>query len=381
MNRNPGIRGLTPVIAPADLRQDFPLSEPGAAFVVHAREQVTDILGGADGRLMAVVGPCSIHDPGAALDYAGRLAGLARELEDRLLLVMRVYFEKPRTTVGWKGLINDPDLDGTHQISKGLGIARGLLCAITDLGVPIACEILSPLTPNYLADLISWGAIGARTTESQTHREMASGLSFPVGFKNGTDGNLQIAVDAIRAALHPQCFLGIDNEGRYTSVQTTGNADVHIVLRGGNDRPNYFPEDIRKTREMLGKAGLNQAIMVDCSHGNSCKDHNRQEEVLANVCGQIADGNRSIRGVMIESFIEPGNQPIPADLSRLKYGVSVTDRCVDWATTERMLRHAHRMLVCRGGRRPGPGPSQWAQAVKTERATPVKLGVVSESRS
>ncbi len=381
MNRNPGIRGLTPVIAPADLRQDFPLSEPGAAFVVRAREQVADILGGADGRLMAVVGPCSIHDPGAALDYAGRLAGLARELEDRLLLVMRVYFEKPRTTVGWKGLINDPDLDGTHQISKGLGIARGLLCAITDLGVPIACEILSPLTPNYLADLISWGAIGARTTESQTHREMASGLSFPVGFKNGTDGNLQIAVDAIRAALHPQCFLGIDNEGRYTSVQTTGNADVHIVLRGGNDRPNYFPEDIRKTREMLGKAGLNQAIMVDCSHGNSCKDHNRQEEVLANVCGQIADGNRSIRGVMIESFIEPGNQPIPTDLSRLKYGVSVTDRCVDWATTERMLRHAHRMLVCRGGRRPGPGPSQWAQAVKAERATPVKFGVVSESRS
>lgn len=381
MNRNPGIRGLTPVIAPADLRQDFPLSEPGAAFVVRAREQVADILGGADGRLMAVVGPCSIHDPGAALDYAGRLAGLARELEDRLLLVMRVYFEKPRTTVGWKGLINDPDLDGTHQISKGLGIARGLLCAITDLGVPIACEILSPLTPHYLADLIGWGAIGARTTESQTHREMASGLSFPVGFKNGTDGNLQIAVDAIRAALHPQCFLGIDNEGRYTSVQTTGNADVHIVLRGGNDRPNYFPEDIRKTREMLGKAGLNQAIMVDCSHGNSCKDHNRQEEVLANVCGQIADGNRSIRGVMIESFIEPGNQPIPADLSRLKYGVSVTDRCVDWATTERMLRHAHRMLVCRGGRRSGPGPSQWAQAVKTERATPVKLGVISESRS
>jgi 3-deoxy-7-phosphoheptulonate synthase len=232
------IRGLTPIIAPADLKQVFPLSERGAEAVTRAREQITNILHHRDGRLMAVVGPCSIHDPRAALDYAGRLAKLARELEDRLVLVMRVYFEKPRTTIGWKGLINDPDLNGTHQISKGLGVARGLLSAITDHGLPIAGEMLDPITPHYLADMISWGAIGARTTESQTHREMASGLSFPVGFKNGTDGNLQIAIDAMRAALHPHSFLGINNEGRNAIVQTTGNSDVHIVLRGGNDRPN-----------------------------------------------------------------------------------------------------------------------------------------------
>jgi 3-deoxy-7-phosphoheptulonate synthase len=344
------IRGLTPIIAPADLKQVFPLSAPGAEFVTRAREQITDILYNRDGRLMVVVGPCSIHDPKAALEYAGRLAKLSRELEDRLFLVMRVYFEKPRTTIGWKGLINDPDLNGTHQISKGLGVARGLLCAINDLGLPVAGEMLDPVTPHYLADTISWGAIGARTTESQTHREMASGLSFPVGFKNGTDGNLQIAIDAIRAALHPHSFLGINNEGRNAIVQTTGNPDVHIVLRGGNDRPNYYSEDIRKTEEMLAKAGLNPAIMVDCSHANAFKNHERQEEVLVNVCEQIADGNRTICALMIESYLDAGNQPISDDLSQLKYGVSITDKCVDWATTERMLRHAHQILSNCDGR-------------------------------
>jgi 3-deoxy-7-phosphoheptulonate synthase len=344
------IRGLTPIIAPADLKQVFPLSVQGADFVTRAREQITDILNNRDGRLMVVVGPCSIHDPKAALEYAGRLAKLARELEDRLFLVMRVYFEKPRTTIGWKGLINDPDLNGSHQISKGLGVARGLLCAITDLRLPIAGEMLDPVTPHYLADTISWGAIGARTTESQTHREMASGLSFPVGFKNGTDGNLQIAIDAMRAALHPHSFLGTNNEGRNAIVQTTGNADVHIVLRGGNDRPNYYPEDIRKTEEMLTKANLGTAIMVDCSHANACKNHERQEEVLVNVCEQIAGGNRTICALMIESYLEAGSQPIPDDLSQLKYGVSITDKCVDWATTERMLRHAHQILGNCGGR-------------------------------
>jgi 3-deoxy-7-phosphoheptulonate synthase len=344
------IRGLTPIIAPADLKQVFPISERAAEFVTHAREQVTDILHGRDRRLMAVVGPCSIHDPKAALEYAGRLAKLGQELEDQLFVVMRVYFEKPRTTVGWKGLINDPDLNGTHQISKGLGVARGLKCAITDLGLPIAGEMLDPITPHYLADLISWGAIGARTTESQTHREMASGLSFPVGFKNGTDGNLQIAIDAMKAALAPHSFLGINNEGRNAIVQTTGNSDVHIVLRGGNDRPNYSPEDIARTEQLLTRAGLTNAIMVDCSHANSCKDHNRQEEVLKNVCEQITSGNRSICSVMIESNLEAGNQSIPEDLSQLKYGVSVTDKCVDWATTERMLRHAAETLRRCGGR-------------------------------
>jgi len=343
------VRALTPIIAPADLKQVFPLSERGAEFVTHARETVCSILHNRDARLMAVVGPCSIHDPKAALDYAGRLAQLAREIEDQIFVVMRVYFEKPRTTIGWKGLINDPELTGTHQISKGLGVARGLLCAITDLGLPIAGEMLDPITPHYLADLISWGAIGARTTESQTHREMASGLSFPVGFKNGTDGNLQIAVDAMKAALASHNFIGINNDGRTSIVSTLGNHDVHIVLRGGNDRPNYSPEDIRKTEELLAKAGVSQTIMVDCSHANSEKDHTRQEAVLYNVLEQLAAGNRNISSVMIESFLEEGNQPL-GDATRLRYGVSITDKCVGWETTERMLRQAHATLKSLGGR-------------------------------
>jgi 3-deoxy-7-phosphoheptulonate synthase len=344
------IRGLTPLIAPADLKQVFPLSEKAADFVTSSREQIQNILNNRDNRLMAVVGPCSIHDPRAALDYAGQLARLSREVEDQLLVVMRVYFEKPRTTVGWKGLINDPDLNGTHQISKGLGVARNLLCALTDLGVPIACEMLDPVTPHYLADMISWGAIGARTTESQTHREMASGLSFPVGFKNGTDGNLQIAIDAMRAALHPHSFLGTNNEGRNAIVQTTGNPDVHIVLRGGNDKPNYLPDDIRRTEELLRGAGLHTGIMVDCSHANSYKDHERQEEVLVNTVDQIVGGNRSICAVMIESNIEAGSQPMAKNQADLRYGCSITDKCVDWATTERMLRHAQEQLRRCGGR-------------------------------
>jgi len=344
------IRGLTPIIAPADLKQVFPLSVEGAEFVTSARQQVIDILAGRDRRMMAVVGPCSIHDARAARDYARHLAELGRELHDQLLLVMRVYFEKPRTTIGWKGLINDPDLNGTYQISKGLGVARGLLCSITELGLPVAGEMLDPVTPHYLADLVSWGAIGARTTESQTHREMASGLSFPVGFKNGTDGNLQIAIDAMGAARHSHSFLGINNEGRNSIVQTTGNEDVHIVLRGGNDKPNYYPEDIARTEQMLAKAGLDRGIMVDCSHANSCKNHEKQEEVLQSVLDQIAGGSRSICSVMIESNLEAGNQPIPQNLADLKYGVSVTDKCVDWKTTERMLRHAHAVLKKCGGR-------------------------------
>ncbi|WP_305045902.1 3-deoxy-7-phosphoheptulonate synthase [Geoalkalibacter sp.] len=345
------VKALTPIVSPHDLKQVFPLSERGAAHVTEFRRQIVDILYHRDPRLMVVVGPCSIHDPRAALDYAERLARLHRELIGQLFLVMRVYFEKPRTTIGWKGLINDPDLNGTHQISKGLGVARGLLCAITELGLPVAGEMLDPITPHYLADTISWGAIGARTTESQTHREMASGLSFPVGFKNGTDGNLQIAIDAIGAALHPHSFLGINNEGRSAIVQTTGNPDVHIVLRGGNDKPNYFPEDIVKTEQMLAKAGLNQAIMVDCSHANSYKNHERQEEVLVNVIDQVLAGNRSICALMIESNLGAGNQPIAKSLAELKYGVSITDKCVDWETTERMLRHAAAQLKKHGGRR------------------------------
>lgn len=338
------ITGITPIIAPADLRQVFPLSASRAEFVNKSRERLKAILQRRDQRLMVVVGPCSIHDPDAAVEYARRLAALARRVEDQLMLVMRVYFEKPRTTVGWKGLINDPDMNGTHLISKGLGIARGLLSRITELEVPVANEMLDPITPEYVADMISWGAIGARTTESQTHREMSSGLSFPVGFKNGTDGNLQIAIDAMKAAQHPHSFLGINREGRTSIIQTTGNPDVHIVLRGGSRKVNYHPEDIAHTEESLKKNGLIPTIMVDCSHGNSNKDYLKQPEVLESVVQQVIDGNNSISGVMIESNLEAGSQKIAADLNQLKYGVSITDACIDWVTTENILLAAHARL-------------------------------------
>jgi 3-deoxy-7-phosphoheptulonate synthase len=338
------ITGITPIIAPADLRQVFPLSTTRAEFVNKSREQLKEILQRRDQRLMVVVGPCSIHDPDAAVEYARRLADLARRVDDQLMLVMRVYFEKPRTTVGWKGLINDPDMNGSHLISKGLGIARGLLLRITELEVPVANEMLDPITPEYVADMISWGAIGARTTESQTHREMSSGLSFPVGFKNGTDGNLQIAMDAMKAAQHPHSFLGINREGRTSIIQTAGNPDVHIVLRGGSRKVNYHPEDIVHTEESLQKNGLFPTIMVDCSHGNSNKDYQKQPEVLESVVQQILDGNKSISGVMIESNLEAGSQKIAADLKQLKYGVSITDACIDWTTTENILLEAHRKL-------------------------------------
>jgi 3-deoxy-7-phosphoheptulonate synthase len=343
------IKSITPIIAPVDLRQVFPISEEGSEFVSSSREHIKNILHGKDPRLMVVLGPCSIHDPKAAIDYAERLASLSRRVSDQLFLVMRVYFEKPRTTIGWKGLINDPDMDGSHLISKGLGIARGLLCKITELKVPVATEMLDPITPEFLADMLCWGAIGARTTESQTHRELASGLSFPIGFKNGTDGNLQIAIDAMIAALHPHSFLGINREGLTSIIQTTGNPDVQIVLRGGK-KPNCTPEDIRKTEEMMEKNKLFPTIMVDCSHGNSEKNHEKQPLVLENVIDQIVAGNRSISGVMIESFIEGGNQPIPKDLTQLRYGLSITDKCIDWKTTERILVEAHARLKGCGGR-------------------------------
>ncbi len=348
---NLNISGLTPLIAPADLKQVLPLSEAAAEFVSSSREQIKDILWSRDSRLLAVVGPCSIHDPKAALEYAQRLAELNKELQDQIFLVMRVYFEKPRTTIGWKGLINDPDLNGTYQISKGLGVARNLMLKIIDMGLPVATEMLDPNTPQYMADIISWGAIGARTTESQTHREMSSGLSFPVGFKNGTDGNLQIAIDAMGAACHSHNFIGVNREGRISIVKTTGNPNVHIVLRGGNDQPNYQAADIATTAEKLEKAGIKTSIMVDCSHANSCKDHNRQEAVLADVMEQIANGNGNIGSVMIESFLEEGNQKMAAKLEDLTYGVSITDKCVNWETTERMLRQAHAKLKECGGRK------------------------------
>jgi 3-deoxy-7-phosphoheptulonate synthase len=338
------ITAITPIIAPADLRQVFPLSEKDRAFVSKSREQIKEIIQRRDKRLMVVVGPCSIHDTEAAIEYAVRLAELSKKVDDQLLLIMRVYFEKPRTTVGWKGLINDPDMNGTHLISKGLGIARGLLSRMTSLEVAVANEMLDPITPEYVADLISWGAIGARTTESQTHREMSSGLSFPVGFKNGTDGNLQIAIDAMKAAQHPHSFLGINREGRTSIIQTSGNPDVHIVLRGGSRKVNYHAADILHTEEQLNKNGLPPTIMVDCSHGNSNKDFQKQPEVLECVVDQILAGNNSISGVMIESNLEAGNQKIPNDINQLKYGVSITDACIDWVTTEKILLNAHSKL-------------------------------------
>ncbi|MGE4318479.1 MAG: 3-deoxy-7-phosphoheptulonate synthase [Deferribacterales bacterium] len=339
---------VTPIIAPKDLRQVFPLSVEAGKYVNNARDIIRKILRGEDNRLIAIVGPCSIHDPRAALEYAEKLKKLSDEISDKIFVVMRVYFEKPRTTVGWKGLINDPDMNHTHQISKGLGIARQLMCAISELSMPIACEMLDPISPQYLADMISWGAIGARTTESQTHRELASGLSFPVGFKNGTDGGLKIATDAMATACRPHSFLGINTDGMTALVHTAGNPDVHIVLRGGNDAPNYFKEDIDNTVDLLKKNNLSTAIMVDCSHANSYKDHNKQPEVLENVIKQIKSGQKDIIGVMIESNLNAGNQDIPKGglkcMSELKYGVSVTDKCVDWETTVSMLKTAHNLL-------------------------------------
>jgi 3-deoxy-7-phosphoheptulonate synthase len=344
------IRSITPIIAPTDLRQVFPVSDEAGEFVNMSRLHIKNILRGLDPRLMVVVGPCSIHDPKAAIEYAEKLACLSEELSDQLFIIMRVYFEKPRTTIGWKGLINDPDMNGTHQISKGLGIARSLLCTINEMGLPVATEMLDPITPEYLADLLCWGAIGARTTESQTHREIASGLSFPVGFKNGTDGNLQIAIDAMKSALHSHCFLGINKEGRTAIIQTTGNTDVHMVLRGGTKRPNYLPEDIQKAVELMQKSEIHPSIMVDCSHGNSEKDHEKQPFVLDQIIEQIVAGQGNISGVMIESYLEAGNQPIPKNLKHMKYGVSITDKCIDWQTTEEMLRRAHGRLKACGGR-------------------------------
>jgi 3-deoxy-7-phosphoheptulonate synthase len=341
---NLNVKRFTPITSPEDIKQVFPLSEKTADFVFSSRQQIKDILFHRDNRLMVVVGPCSIHDPKAALEYADHLAQLKAEVQDRLYLVMRVYFEKPRTTFGWKGLINDPDLNGTHPISKGLGLARQLLCNINSRGIPVANEVLDPFAPHFIADLISWGAIGARTTESQTHREMASGLSFPVGFKNSTDGNIKIALDAISATARPHSFIGINRKGIISIVETTGNPETHIVLRGGHDKPNYFPEDIKKAELLLKQAGLRQTIMVDCSHGNSCKDYERQQQVLCQVVEQRVQGNRSIRAIMMESNLNAGNQPHHSDVSQLKYGVSITDACLDWESTRQMLLETAKRL-------------------------------------
>ena len=334
------IEGLSPLLPPAILMEEIPLSERASETVASGRTAVVRALRGEDHRLIVVVGPCSIHDPAAALDYAAKLKPVAAELAGELLVVMRVYFEKPRTTVGWKGLINDPDLDGSFRINKGLRIARKLLCDLADLGLPAGCEFLDPITPQFIADLVSWGAIGARTTESQVHRELASGLSVPVGFKNGTDGNLQIAIDAMRSAAHPHRFLSVTKQGVAAIVATRGNPDTHIILRGATSGPNYASEDVARAGAALVAAGLPGRVMIDCSHGNSAKDHRRQMAVGEAVATQLRAGARGIAGVMIESHLQAGRQNVPSHgaPAELVYGQSITDACLGWSDTVPVLR-------------------------------------------
>lgn len=326
------------LITPASLKQAVPLTDARAQAVTESRQTVWNILDRRDPRLLVVVGPCSIHDPEAAMDYARRLKALSDELKDTLFIVMRVYFEKPRTTVGWKGLINDPHLDDSFHIEEGLHLARGLLADIVDLGLPVSTEALDPISPQYIQDLISWSAIGARTTESQTHREMASGLSSAVGFKNGTDGGLTVAINALRSASRPHRFLGINSQGQVSVFTTRGNRYGHVVLRGGSEGPNYDSVHVRLCENALEAAGLSTTIMVDCSHANSNKDPSLQPLVADNVANQIAAGNRSVIGLMIESNIHGGNQALSDKREDLAYGVSITDGCIGWEDTEDCLR-------------------------------------------
>ena len=339
------ISAAVPVVAPGILRQDLPVTDAARRTVIAGREAVKRIVRREDDRLLVVVGPCSIHDTGAALEYANRLNELRQAVEDHLCIIMRVYFEKPRTTVGWKGLMYDPYLDGSNDVPVGLRQARQLLLDINAMGLPAGTEMLDPITTQYHEDLISWSVIGARTSESQTHREMASGLSMPVGFKNSTEGVLQIAIDAVEAARHPHTFLGVDSEGRTAVIRTRGNSWGHIVLRGGRPGPNYDPDHITAACGQLHQAGFDPVLMVDCSHANSGKQHEHQEEIWGAILKQRLAGNTAIMGLMVESNLHAGNQKIPHELSQLRYGVSVTDACVGWETTERMLRRAHTELA------------------------------------
>lgn len=330
--------------SPVEIKAQLPLTESAASTVLNGRRTLQAILNRSDPRMFVVVGPCSIHDPVAGLDYAQRLKALADEMSDTLVLVMRVYFEKPRTATGWKGYINDPYMDDSFRIDEGMAKARQFLKDVNELGLPAATEALDPIAPQYYGDLVSWTAIGARTAESQTHREMASGLSTPVGFKNGTDGSLDAAINGIVSAASPHSFLGINGNGRSAVLRTRGNPFGHVVLRGGGGRPNYDTVSINLAEKALDKAGLAKNIVVDCSHANSWKNPEYQPLVLRDVMHQIREGNSSVVGTMIESFIEAGNQKIPADLSELKYGCSVTDACVGWETTVDMLRQAREVL-------------------------------------
>ena len=336
------IRQLDPIPAPRAFLRELPLTDDARDLVLRSRQEIRDIMHGRDDRLLVLVGPCSIHDPKAAHEYATKLAAVNRELSDRLLIVMRVYFEKPRTTIGWKGLINDPDIDGSHQIRKGLLLARRVLLSVLDAGLAAATEFLEPTSPQYISDAISWGAIGARNTESQIHRQLASGLSMPVGFKNATDGSVKAAVNGCYAAAQQHTFFGIDHLGRASAVETLGNPDCHVVLRGSSHGPNYDAQSVAQAmadiRAMLpADSAAAHGLIVDCSHGNSGKDEHRQAQVVRDIAARIAQGERGITGVMMESFLEGGNQK-PAPLNQLVYGQSITDRCLSWPDTEQLLR-------------------------------------------
>ncbi|MGG4610482.1 3-deoxy-7-phosphoheptulonate synthase [Providencia sp. Me31A] len=340
---NVNIQDEQVLITPESLKAKYPLSNSNLHAIATSRQVIADIIHQRDPRLLVVCGPCSIHDVDAAIEYGERLQKLAEELSDSLYIVMRVYFEKPRTTVGWKGLISDPFMDGTFQMEKGLHIARDLLTNLVNMGLPLATEALDPNNPQYLGDLFSWSAIGARTTESQTHREMASGLSMPVGFKNGTDGSLSTAINALKAAAMPHRFMGINQSGQVCLLHTKGNNNGHVILRGGKT-PNYSAEDIAACEAEMTKAGLQPSLMVDCSHGNSNKDYRRQPLVVDSIIEQIINGNESITGIMLESHINEGNQTSEQAREAMKYGVSVTDACINWQTTETVLRNLHQAL-------------------------------------
>jgi 3-deoxy-7-phosphoheptulonate synthase len=344
---NSNVSSFALMPTPFDLHQRLPVTSQAFDTVMRGREALRNIIDRKDKRLFVVVGPCSIHDPEAGLDYARRLKALQEEVADTMLLVMRVYFEKPRTTTGWKGYINDPDMDDSFRVDVGMEKARQFLLDVCELGLPTATEALDPISPQYLGDLIAWTAIGARTTESQTHREMSSGLSTPVGFKNGTDGDIGIAINAVLSSSHPHSFLGINDRGTVSIVRTSGNAYGHVVLRGGGDRPNYDSVSVAIAEQALKKAGLPANLVVDCSHANSYKKPELQPLVMSDVIQQIRHGNDSVVGVMIESNIVSGSQPIPKDLTQLKYGCSVTDGCIGWDETVAMLRSAHQELLQR----------------------------------
>jgi len=331
--RDTHITGYEPLLSPSALLQELPLTDQAAPTVERTRREVRAVLDGSDDRLLVIAGPCSVHDPVAALDYAGRLRALRDQSQADLLIVMRVYFEKPRTVTGWKGLINDPGMDGRHDVHRGLRTARQLLLDIVALGLPVGCEWLDPITPQYIADTVTWGAIGARTTESQVHRQLASGLSMPVGFKNGTDGDVQVAVDACRASATGHTFFGVTPHGVAAVVTTAGNPDTHVILRGGRGGPNYEASHIAKALDLITGAGRPRRLMVDASHGNSGKDHRRQPLVAASIAQQVAAGEDGLTGVMLESFLRAGKQE-PGPPATLSYGQSVTDACMDFETTE-----------------------------------------------